>query len=232
MPRKLVILGGEGNGGVIASCVEDNARRFGNHDYCVHGWLNDFVAVGESINGYPVLGPLRHVRKLLSDPEIMFMWAVHVIGRGPMRERLFTSLGIPVERLATVVHGSAFVGSGVTLEPGAFLMANCYVGAATRIGSCTLVMANCVIGHNDDIGPFNHISAGAIVSSYVRTGKFVDICLGTKVIEKVTMGDYSVAGAAALVLKDVGPREVHVGSPARMSRMIRDDPDPPAGQGH
>ena len=84
-------------------------------------------------------------------------------------------------------------------------------------------MANCVIGHNDDIGPFNHISAGAIVSSYIKTGKFVDICLGTKVIEKVTMGDYSVAGAAALVLKDVPEKEVHVGNPAKYRRHIRED---------
>jgi acetyltransferase-like isoleucine patch superfamily enzyme len=80
-----------------------------------------------------------------------------------------------------------------------------------------------VIGHNDNIGPFNHVSAGAVVSSYISTGKFVDICLATTVIEKVTMGDYSVAGAGALVLKDVPAREVHVGRPAAYKRHVRDD---------
>ena len=222
MSKKLVVMGGEGNGGVIVSCVEDNIRRFGNNEYHMHGWLNDLKAVGDDINGYPVLGPLSCSRDLLKDPDIVFMWAVHVIGRGPMRERLFKDLELPAERFATIVHGSAFVAPNTVLEPGAFVMANSYVGPATRIGQCTLVMANCVIGHNDDIGPFNHISAGAIVSSYVKTGKFVDICLGTKVIEKLTLGDYCVAGAAALVLKDIPAKEVHVGSPAKFSRLIRE----------
>lgn len=223
MSKKLVVIGGEGNGGVIVACVEDNITRFGNKEYRVHGWLNDLKPVGEDINGYPVLGPLEHARELLADPEVMFMWAVHVIGRGPMRERLFAKLEVPLDRFATIVHGSAFVAPNTVLEPGAFVMANTYVGPVTRIRHCTLIMANCVIGHNDDIGPFNHISAGAIVSSYIKTGKFVDICLGTKVIEKVTIGDYSVAGAAALVLKDIPAKEVHVGFPAKMSRAIRED---------
>jgi len=223
MSKKLVVLGGEGNGGVIVSCVEDNIRRFGNDEYRVFGWLNDFKAAGEEINGYPVLGPLAHARELLEDPDIMFMWAVHVISRGPMRERLFASLQLPVNRLATIVHGSAFVAPNTILEPGVFVMANTYVGPAARIGQCTLIMANCVVAHHADIGPFNHISAGAIVGAYVKTGKFVDTCLGTTVIEKVTLGDYSVAGAAALVLKDIPAKEVHVGLPAKMSRFIRDD---------
>jgi sugar O-acyltransferase (sialic acid O-acetyltransferase NeuD family) len=222
MSKKLVVMGGEGNGGVIVSCVEDNIRRFGDEQYRIFGWLNDLKSPGEEINGYPVLGPLAHARELLEDPDVMFMWAVHVIGRGPMRERLFASLGLPTDRLATIVHGSAFVASNTVLEPGVFIMANTYVGPATRIGQCTLVMANCVIGHNDDIGPFNHISAGAIVSSYVKTGKFVDICLGTKVIEKLTLGDYCVAGAGALVLKDIPAREIHIGAPARKSRVIEE----------
>lgn len=222
MGTKIIILGGEGNGGVIASCIDDNRMRFGDETYEMAGWLNDFVEDGTEVNGYPVLGNLKDWDRFSSD-EYQFMWAVHVIGRGPMRERLFNDLGIPRDRFATIIHKSAFVAPNAILEPGAFVMANTYVGPATRLGQCTLVMANCVVGHNDTIGPFNHISAGAIVSSYITTGKFVDICLGTKVIEKVKMGDYSVAGAAAMVLKDVPAKEVHVGNPAQFRRVIRED---------
>ncbi len=222
MGKKIIILGGEGNGGVIASCIDDNRQRFGDESFEMAGWLNDFVETGKEVNGYPVLGNLADWKQF-SDDDYQFMWAVHVIGRGPMRERLFADLGIPIERFATIVHRSAFVAPNAVLEPGAFVMANTYVGPATRLGQCTLVMANCVVGHNDHIGPFNHISAGAIISSYITTGKFVDICLGTKVIEKVTMGDYSVAGAAAMVLKDIPEKEVHVGHPAKFRRHIRED---------
>jgi len=223
MSKKLIIIGGEGNGGVIVSCVEDNIRRFNDTEYEIYGWLNDNEKVNDSINGHPVLGGTGDIAKFLEMKDVYFMWAIHVIGCGPMRERLFNKMAIPKERFATIVHKSAFVAPNAILEPGAFVMANTYVGPATKVGQCSLIMANCVIGHNDDIGPFNHISAGAIVSSYIKTGKFVDICLGTKIIEKVQMGDYSVAGAASLVLKDVLEKEVHVGSPAKKKRMIRED---------
>jgi len=222
MTKKIIILGGEGNGGVIASCIDDNRARFGDKSHEMAGWLNDFVETGAQINGYPVLGNLEDWHQFPGE-EYQFMWAVHVIARGPMRERLFNILGIPKERFATIVHRSAFVAPNAVLEPGAFVMANTYIGPGTRLGHCTLVMANSVVGHNDDIGDLNHISAGAVVSSYIKTGKFVDICLGTKVIEKITMGDYSVAGAAALVLKDVPAKEVHAGNPAKFRRNIRED---------
>jgi sugar O-acyltransferase (sialic acid O-acetyltransferase NeuD family) len=223
MTKKLIIIGGEGNGGVIVSCVEDNIRRFNDNEYEMYGWLNDYKEVGEDVNGYPVLGGTSDADTFLDDDNVYFMWAVHVIARGPMRERLFNKMGIPREKFATVVHKSAFVAPNAVLEPGAFVMANTYVGPMTTVGFCSMIMANCVIAHHNDIGPFNHISAGAIVGSYIKTGKFVDICLGTTIIEKVTMGDYSVAGAAGLVLKDVSAKEVHFGNPAKMRRMIRED---------
>lgn len=221
MSKKVVIIGGEGNGGVIAASIEDNRWRFGDDEYEVAGFINDFLPVGSDINGAPVLGGTENVHELL-DGDYWFMYAIHMIGHGPLRERIFSKLSIPRERLATVVHRGAFVAPSVVMEPGSFVMANTYVGPATSLGQCTLVMANCVVGHNNKIGPFNHISAGAVVSSVITTGKFVDICLGTTVIEKVTLEDYSVAGAGALVLKDIPTREIHIGRPAKFNRLISD----------
>ena len=65
-----------------------------------------------------------------------------------------------------------------------------------------------------------HVSAGAVVSSVIKIGNFADICLATVIREKVTMGDYAVAGAGALVLKDIPAGEIHVGFPAKFSRKV------------
>lgn len=219
MTKKVLIIGGEGNGGVIAACIEDNQRRFAVDEYEVAGFINDFIPLGGEINGYPVVGGTADIADFLAE-DFYFMYAIHMIGKGSLREKVFAELEIPRERLATVVHRSAFLASNAVLEPGAFVMANCYIGPATKIGQCTLIMANCVIGHNNDIGPFNHVSAGAVVASYIQTGKFVDICLGATVIEKVCLEDYSVAGAGSLVLKTIPTREVHVGRPAKLLRMV------------
>lgn len=217
---KVVILGGEGNGGVIASCIDDNRNRFDDNNYQVLGFLTDFLKKDETINGHPVLGGLCEVQNLLKYSDIQFMWAIHMVGKGPLRKSLFDKAAIPINRFATVVHRSAFIGQSTKLDPGAFVMANSYVGPASHICSCTLIMANCCIGHNTSIGHGSHVSAGALVSSYVTAGEYSDICLGATVIEKATIGNFGVAGAGSLVLKNINASEVHIGRPAKMSRIV------------
>lgn len=217
---KVVIIGGEGNGGVVASCIDDNRARYNDLEYEVIGYANDFIKKGELINGYPVLGGLDCISDLLKHQDVCFMWAIHMIGKGPTRKKLFESTAIPLNRFATIVHKSSFVANTTILHPGAFIMANSYIGPASSIGPCTLVMANCCVGHNTSIGAGSHISAGAVVSSYVKAGEYSDICLAATVIEKVSIGNFAVAGARSLVLKDIGDFEVHVGQPAKVSRLI------------
>ena len=53
MSKKVIIIGGEGNGGVIAACIEDNRRRFGDLEWEVAGFVNDYET---QVCGYPVLG--------------------------------------------------------------------------------------------------------------------------------------------------------------------------------
>lgn len=55
----IIIIGGEGNGTVIASTIEDiirdhGAMRLGGHH--IKGFLNDSDHKGDNLNGYPVLG--------------------------------------------------------------------------------------------------------------------------------------------------------------------------------
>lgn len=223
MNRPVIIIGGEGNGGVVAACIDDNRKRYGNLEYQVHGFLNDYQDLSSDVNGYPVLGSTFDIDKFLGNEEFLFMYAIHPIARGIKREEIFNRMNIPLDRFATVIHHTAFVPDSVVVEPGVMLMANSYIGPATVIGHNTLIKASCLIGHNNSIGMLCTFSAGCIVSSYVTIGKASDVAFGARVIEKVNMGNYSTAGAASLVLKDIADREIHVGSPAKFLKLTRED---------
>jgi acetyltransferase EpsM len=223
MNKKVIIIGGEGNGGVVAACIDDNRKRYSNNEYIVYGFINDFIEKGELINGYPVLGNTDEIQPFIDDPQYYFMYAIHPITRGKKREEIFNKINIPHKRFATIVHHTAFIPESVKLHPGVMVMANSYIGPATEIGLCSLIKASCLIGHNNFIGPLCTFSAGCIVSSYVSIGKASDVAFGAKVIEKVKMGNYSTAGASSLVLKDIGDNEVHVGSPAKFLKYGRED---------
>ncbi|TNE74745.1 sugar O-acyltransferase [bacterium] len=219
--KKVIIIGGEGNGGVIASCIEDNRTRFNDLEWEVAGFINDFEK-GKTINGYPVLGGTDDINAFLNQ-DYYFMYAIHMIGRNVLSEQVFKKMNIPLNRFATIVHKTAFVAGNAVLEPGVFLMSNTYVGPATKIGYCTLVMSNALIGHNTTVGPLCHFSVGSVTSSYVTIGRVSDVTLGAKVLEKRTIGNYSIAGANSLVTKDIPDFEIHVGSPAKFMKRVKED---------
>lgn len=221
MSKKVLIIGGEGNGGVIASCIEDNRKRFNDLEWEVAGFINDFEK-GKTINGYPVLGGTNEIDKLLKE-DYYFMYAIHMIGRNVKNEEIFLEMNIPDDRFARIIHKTAFVADNAVLDPGVFVMSNCYVGPMTYIGKCSLLMANALVGHNTTIQPLCHFSVGSITSSYVKIGRASDVTLGARVIEKVIVGNYAVAGAHSLVTKDIPDYEIHIGTPASFFKNVRRD---------
>lgn len=67
MVKKVVILGGAGNGGVIANAIADANRRGFDEWECI-GFLNDRCPLGTVIDSFPVLGNISNgVQKFLNE---------------------------------------------------------------------------------------------------------------------------------------------------------------------
>ncbi|MDR1896586.1 MAG: acetyltransferase [Prevotellaceae bacterium] len=220
MSKKVIIIGGEGNGGIIASCIEDNRERFNDLEWEVVGFVNDYE---KEVCGYPVLSGTNNISKLVENKEYYFMWGIHMIGRNILTEQVFRKVNIPQERFATIIHKTAFVAKSVILESGVFVMFNCYIGPQTHIGQCSLIMANSLIGHDTKVGALCHFSLGSITGSYITIGLCSDVALGAKVLEKRKIGNYAVAGANSLITHDIPDYEIHVGSPAKFLKRVRED---------
>ena len=215
--KKVVIIGGEGNGGVIASCVEDNRKRFGDMEWEVVGFVNDFE---QTVCGYPVIGKMADIPRLSEQTSFYFSWAIHLVGRNYKTAEMFALANIPKERLATIVHKSAFIGEGATLCPGAFVMYNCYIGPNAHIGKCSLIMANCSIGHDTYIDDLCHCSVGAIMTGYSRLSYCSDLAVGATLIAYKVVGKYSMVAANALGTHDVPEGEIWAGTPAKLLKPM------------
>lgn len=220
MNKKVIIIGGEGNGGVIAACIEDNRSRFGDFEWEIAGFLNDFE---QEVCGYSVVGKLTDIKHFVETTDYYFSWGIHLVGRNVETERLFRKAGIPDDRLATIVHKSAFVAASAVLEPGAFVMANSYVGPGAHIGKASLIMANCSIGHNISMGPLCHCSVGAIMTGYSQLGICADLAVGSTLLAYKVVGNFAMLGAASLATHDIPDYEIHVGSPAKFLKRIKED---------
>ena len=218
--KRIIILGGEGNGGVFASCIEKHlAVSDKSNDIILEGYLNDYLKLGDLIGGYPVLGPLSDTKKFSEHEDFYFIWAIHPVGKGKTRESVYNELNLPAEKFYSYVSPQASVSKSSKLDHGVFIMDNCYIGPRAEIGSNCFVMANSVVGHDTSIGKCCHISAGANISSYVRIGNFSDICIGATILENKKIGNFSVAGAGSMIVKDIGDNEVHFGNPGKFIRV-------------
>lgn len=216
MSKKVAILGGLGNGAVVAAAIE-HARRMGATDLEVAGFLNDRTPVGEKIDMFPVIGKVEDAKRLLNEGY----WFINTILRiDGNRERIamFEALNIPDDRLATFVHPMAYVAPSVQLGAGCIIMPQVAMSPGSKLGKGCIMMVGATMGHDNIVGDFCHIAAQACVGSYLRIGKGVHIGFNATIRENLTIGDNATLGQGAVLLKNMGENEIWVGNPAKFLR--------------
>jgi sugar O-acyltransferase (sialic acid O-acetyltransferase NeuD family) len=219
MMKKVLILGGLGNGSVIANAIKE-ANMHGYNDYQCVGFLNDHASVGEKIDDFPVLGAVQNIKKFIEEGYYFINTILRIDGQ---KERLdmFKKLDLPEERLATFVHPSSYIAPNVNLYPGSVIMPHVAISSGTSIGKGSLIMVGATIGHDNIIGDYCHIAAQACVGAYLKIGIGVHIGLNATIREHLTIGEFSTIGMGAVLTKDVGENEIWVGNPAMLLRMAK-----------
>ena len=216
MSRKVAILGGLGNGAVVAAAIE-HARRIGGTDLEIAGFLNDRMPVGGMIDMFPVIGRVEDTKRLL-DEGYWFINTILRIDGNRERIEMFETLNIPDDRLASFVHPMAYVAPSVQLGPGTVIMPNVSMSPGTKLGKGSMMMVGSMMGHDNEVGEFCHIAAQAAVGSYLKIGKGVHIGLNATVRENLTIGDYATLGMGAVLTKNIGTNEIWAGNPAKFLR--------------
>jgi sugar O-acyltransferase (sialic acid O-acetyltransferase NeuD family) len=168
------------------------------------GYLaHDSERVGEMLNGYPVLGPpeaLDHYPDacLVPDNE----WP--------------RTLPLPRERLATLVDPSAFVSRTATIGPGGVVYPHCFIGLNVRLGDRVFCLSGCRINHDCRLGDRVVLASGVMLAGTVTVESDCYLGQGCTIRQQLHIGEGSLIGMGAVVLKDVALRSVIVGNPGRL----------------
>ena len=105
--KKIIIVGGMGNGTVALSTIEDINRIVPQWE--VLGFFNDFET--GDINGYPVIGKVNpdSAADFLLDKDVFFLYTLISSKLNHKFIHKLQNMNIPDERFATIIHPTAVI---------------------------------------------------------------------------------------------------------------------------
>ncbi len=214
MPRDVAILGAGGFAREVLDVFEAcNARK---HAYDVLGYVVDsqFGQPGTLINGKAILGDWSWLADRAGDIEV-----ICAVGAPEVRRALIAQAEAAGCRFCTVVHPDAVLTRHVALGPGTVVTAGCILTNNIRLGAHVHLNLDCTVGHDSVLEDFATVAPGVHVSGNVRVGTGAYIGTGANILEKITIGPWSVVGAGSTVIRDVPRDATAVGSPAKVIKQ-------------
>lgn len=196
--KRLIIIGASGHGKVIS----DIAKLNGYSDIV---FLDDNPAI-KTCGEYPVIGTPSMV--VLFDGDV-------VVGIGDTRSRKRIQEEIPADRLISLVHPSASIGSRVEIGCGSVIMAGAVVNYGSVLGKGCIVNTCASIDHDCVIGDYVHAAVGSHLCGTVSVGKETLIGAGSTISNNVSICEDCVIGAGTVVVKDICEAGTYIGAPAR-----------------
>lgn len=136
------------------------------------------------------------------------------IGSCKVREKLVTTL--QESNYFNVIHPAAVISKTSSLGTGSFFAAQSIVAPDAQIGSHCIINHAAVIDHDCVVGNFSHIAPHAVLGGGAKIGRGVLIGAGAIVLPGLTIQDYAVIGAGAVVTKSVAAGVTMVGNPAQL----------------
>lgn len=215
--KDLIIFGASGFGREVAWLVEriNKVEKAWN----LLGFMDDNDEIqGKVINGYKVLGKVEDIIKY---PEAYFICAV---GASKIREKIISKMTIinPNVKFGTVIDPSVEMSNFVNIGEGSIICAHTIITVNIQIGKHVIINLDCTIGHDAKIKDFTTLYPSVNVSGITDIGYAVELGTGTQIIQGKAIGDYSIVGAGAVVVKDIPSKCTAVGSPAKPIKFFDD----------
>lgn len=170
--------------------------------------------------GVPVLGGDELLSELYQKGVRHIFLGVGSVGDTRPRERLYDLIRSQGFEPVAAIDTRAIISPSVQMDLGPTIMAGAIINAQARLAENVIVNSGAIIEHDCQIGAHCHIATGAVLAGNVTVEPRAHIGAGATVRQGIRVGEGAVVGAGAVVVKDVPPRMIVTGTPARPLRPV------------
>lgn len=212
----IVIYGAGGHAKVIADIIEKSKA------YRILGFLDDYKEPGTTIYGYEILGGIDYI----TDCAESDLSGIVALGDNWSRKKTVELIKTrnPNFKFVTAIHPSVSIGRGVKINEGSVVMAGVIINSDAVVGEHCIVNTKSSLGHDSILLNYVTVAPNATIAGNVKLGECSTMSISSTIIHGKEIGDHTVIGAGATVVKDIPSYTVAYGTPAKIIRN-RDERD-------
>lgn len=167
-----------------------------------------------------MLGTVEELPQLLRQFGRRRLGFVVAVGDNVSRGTLFDAFLAKGLTPINAIHPKTVIARSVELGRGVVILAGAVINPESVIGDNVIINTAASVDHDNTIERDVHLSPGVHTGGRVYVERGVHVGLGAVVLPDRRIGAYSVVGAGAVVDRDLPPRVVAVGVPARTVRAV------------
>ena len=212
---QIVVLGAGGFGREVLWLLQSIAEKQQGLD--ILGFIDENTSVhGRKLCGVPILGGFEWFEKA----EKANVRVACAVGDPEVKRRLVAKAQDSGIDFYPAMHPSCQMSRFVEVGEGTIIAAGSIITTQVEIGKFVTINLNCTIGHDVRIGDFSTLAPGVHISGNVILKEGVKLGTGAVVLPGVNVGEWTTVGAGAVVTKNIPPRVIAAGVPARVIREL------------
>lgn len=203
MKEKIIFIGA---GGYAKSVLD--SLDFNRYEFC--GFIDSFKPEGISHLGYPILA------KTIQDFTERDKYSYFIsIGNNEYRLEKYLKLRQLNCNIINIIDKTALISDRALIGVGVFIGKMAIVNSGTKIGNNVIINTKALIEHGCIVGDHSNISTNATLNGDVIVEEYSFIGSSSVINGQLRIGESSIVGSGAVVIKNVKPRTVVAGVPAK-----------------
>lgn len=207
--KNILIVGAGGFGREVAWLIEKINER--KPTWNILGFIDDCEEnLGKAVGNYKVVG---NCNDILQYPDA---YVVCTIGAAMTRKKVIEKIKQinPDIQFATLIDPDIRLCDRVQIGEGTVICTGTIITTDIKIGNHVIVNLACTVGHDAVIDDFVTLYPTVNVSGNTILNSCVEMGTGSQIIQGKNVGEYTIVGAGAVVIKDLPEKCVAVGMPA------------------